>query len=124
MRSFLLLLSFGVISLLGSMSPAFAEDKNESLAETKEWTAYHLLDRQVTEIYQKILIAIPTPAAREKFTEAQNAWLKFRGIQGEFAAVDAPDKETGKLRMAVSFSATTQARIDELKKLQDSSTTK
>ncbi len=107
---------FRVVAVLGFVSlmmPVTAQAKDDSQAELAEqaWTAYHPLEQELTDLYQKTLIGLPTADAREKFTNAQNAWMKYRDLQGEFAA----GATESKYLRALSFTETTKARIAELK---------
>jgi uncharacterized protein YecT (DUF1311 family) len=120
MRS-ILLLSLSCVLFLGLTVPSHAQDKSdgESPASIQAWTGYHQVDQELTDLCQKIMISLDSATVREKFTDSENVWLKFRKAQGEFAAEGAPDKTTYKLRMAASFTEATKARIAELKKWQD-----
>jgi len=126
MRSYFhLLLVVGCLFCLGSLQLSYAE-KNDDMTEanTKAWADYHQLDQELTKTYQKILVGLDSAAVREKFTDAQNAWLKFRQAQGEYVAEGAPDKATYKRLMAASFTETTEVRLAELKKIKTASPTK
>ena len=125
MRYLSLLLTIGCLLCLGSLHPSYAETTDGSSdTNTKAWATFHKLDEELTETYQKMLIEIDSAAAREKFTEAQNAWLKFRQAQGEYVAEGAPDKATYKKLMVANFTETTEARLAELKKLKTTPATK
>jgi len=126
MRSYLhLLLAVGSLLYLGFLQPSYAEKSDDGPdANAKVWADYHKLDQQLTDTYQKILVGLDSAVAREKFTDAQNAWLKFREAQGVFAAEGAPDKATYKRLMATSFTETTEARLAELKKIKTATSVK
>ena len=112
----LTLLAFASVLVLTSVQPSHAESKTVSPAVMeKAWADYGALDTEMKKIYQKALIKMDNSEAREKFTDAQNAFEKYRALQGEFVVFGAKDEVTSKLLRAKSYSETTEARIAELK---------
>jgi len=112
----LTLLAFASVLALTSVQPSRAESPTVSSAVLeKAWANYGTLDDEMKKIYQKALIKLDNADAREKFTDAQNAFEKYRALQGEFVAFGAKDQATGKLLRAKSYSETTEARIAQLK---------
>jgi len=121
MRAHFILPIFLGVLCFGFVSSIRADDStgDQSPEVIQAWTHYHKLDGELTALYQKILIALESKESREKFTESENAWLKFREAQGAFEAEGAPGQPYSKQRMCASFTATTEARIAELKKWEE-----
>jgi uncharacterized protein YecT (DUF1311 family) len=117
MHPFLRLFFVACLISFSSIRPSYAEAKDEPSSEItgKAWSDFRKMDQELTEVYQKTLISLETAAAREKFTDAQNAWLKFREAQGDFAAEGAPSEAQSKLLRATSFTQTTESRLAQLK---------
>ena len=110
------LLAVASLLVVASMHPSHAESKSVSPAVMeKAWADYGTLDTEMKKIYQKALIKMDSSEAREKFTDAQNAFEKYRALQGDFVAFGAKDEVTGKLLRAKSFTESTEARIAQLK---------
>ena len=110
------LLALASLLIVASIHPSYAESKAVSPAVMeKAWADYGALDSEMKKIYQKALIKMDSSEAREKFTDAQNAFEKYRALQGEFVAFGAKDEVTSKLLRAKSYTETTEARIAQLK---------
>ena len=110
------LLALASLLVVASVHPSYAESKAVSPpVMEKAWADYGALDSEMKKIYQKALIKMDSSEAREKFTDAQNAFEKYRALQGEFVAFGAKDEVTSKLLRAKSYTETTEARIAQLK---------
>ena len=80
------------------------------------WADFDKADKELNEVYQKILKTLDDDITKKKFVDAQKAWIKFRDAQGAFDSDEMRGGSGEPMLLAGSETETTKARIAELKK--------
>jgi uncharacterized protein YecT (DUF1311 family) len=113
MRPLYFVVTFIAILLIGTSLPSRAQSQPEMTAQS--WAEFDKADKELNEVYQKVLKSMDDDIGRQKLVAAQKAWVKFRDAQAE---LDADSERGGSLAnqvMAISETDMTKARIAELK---------
>ena len=108
------LLFLVIVLTAGSIAPSFAQSQNEMTQQA--WAEFEKADKELNEVYQKVLKSMEDDIAKQKLIAAQKAWIKFRDAQAE---VDADSERGGSLAnqiLAESETEMTKARTAQLKK--------
>jgi uncharacterized protein YecT (DUF1311 family) len=106
----LLLIVFAVASIV----PSFAQSQPEMTAQAQ--AEFDKADKELNEVYQKVLKSMDDDIAKQKLIAVQKAWIKYRDAQAE---LDADAERGGSLAnqiLAESETTLTKARTAELKK--------
>jgi len=115
-------LLFFIVFAVGSTLPSFAQSQNEMTQQA--WAEFDKADKQLNDVYQKVLKSMDDDIAKQKLVTAQKAWIKFRDAQAE---VDADSERGGSLAnqiLAESETEMTKVRTEQLKKYLAGSTGK
>jgi len=118
MRLFLFIILFVAVPTL----PSFAQSQNEMTQQA--WAEFEKADKQLNDVYQKVLKSMEDDIAKQKLIAVQKAWIKFRDAQAE---LDADSERGGSLAnqvMAESETVMTKARTEQLKKYLADQTSK
>jgi uncharacterized protein YecT (DUF1311 family) len=111
MRSISILFAFVLI-----IAPLPSPAQSQSEMTQQAWAEFDKADKELNEVYQKILKPLDDDITKKKFVDAQKAWLKFRDAQGAFDSDEMRGGSGEPMLLAASETETTKARIVELKK--------
>ena len=113
MRAHVILFTSVLVLSVGAMLPSPAQSQNEMTQQA--WADFDKADKELNEVYQKILKTLDDDVTKKKFVEAQKAWLKYRDAQGAFDSDEMRGGSGEPMLLAGSETRTTKARIAELK---------
>jgi len=116
------LLLFIILFVTGSTLSSLAQSQNEMTQQA--WAEFEKADKQLNEVYQKVLKSMEDDIAKQKLIAVQKAWIKYRDAQAE---LDADSERGGSLAnqiLAESETTMTKARTAELKKYLADQTSK
>jgi|ERR1051325_4817862 uncharacterized protein YecT (DUF1311 family) len=104
---------FTTLALLTLIAGALAAQTTSEMKQAKQ-AEFELIDKKLNEVFDRVL-ANQNEAGKAKLKAAQNAWLRFRDAEAEFAAHSESDGTAAPLVYVQSRIEQTKLRLDQLK---------
>jgi uncharacterized protein YecT (DUF1311 family) len=102
-----------VVALLTFVAADLSAQSTSEMKQAKQGE-FELLDKKLNEVFDRVLANQDEPG-KTKLKTAQNAWIKFRDAEAEFAAHSEAEGTAASLVYIQSQIEQTKLRLEQLK---------